>query len=293
MPTAVSRQRVEHVVPAGDAQLEHAELVDNTINPAVNHGAPRPERLELHAASGDVGGGVEAVGDDPPGQPRQQLAHRLIVGAGDHGAVERHLVREVRERLLQVLPGSVAFHVLVIDVRNDGDHRRELQERPVTLIRFRHHVIALPQPGVAAERAQPPADHRRRIEPGSIQRQRHHRCRGGLPMRPGDRDPVAEPHQLGQHLGPRDHRHVPPPRLQHLGVLRPDRRRHHHHVRVADERGVVTHRDRHAERFQPRRHVRAPGVRAADLVPEVGEQLGDPAHADAADADEMHPPCPA
>ena len=47
---------------------------------------------------------VEAVGDHAARHARQQLrARRGVVGAGDDRAVERHLVGEVDERLLQVL----------------------------------------------------------------------------------------------------------------------------------------------------------------------------------------------
>ncbi|HSQ59321.1 MAG TPA: hypothetical protein VLT84_02615, partial [Acidobacteriota bacterium] len=39
-----------------------------------------------------------------------------------------------------------------------------LQERPITFVCFRHHVGATAQPRVAAKCAQPPANHRGRIE---------------------------------------------------------------------------------------------------------------------------------
>ena len=96
-----------------------------------------------------------------------------------------------------------------------------------------------PEPRVAAEGAQPPADHRRRIESGALEHQRDHRRRRRLAVRAGDRDRVAQPHQLREHLGPRNHRNLPPRRLDDLGVRRPHRRRHHHDVRVADVRRVV------------------------------------------------------
>jgi len=49
----------------------------------------------------------------------------------------------------------------------------------------------------------------------------------------------AKAHQLREHLGPRDHRHLPSRGLDHLRVGRPHRRRDHHDVGIADLRRVV------------------------------------------------------
>ena len=135
---------------------------------------------------------------------RQHGPDRLIVGAGDHGAVERHLVRELDKGLLEVGPAAVALHVLVVDVRNHGDRRRQLQKRPVALVSLDDHVVAAAEPRVAAERAQPAADDRGRIEPGTLEHQRDHRRRRRLAVRAGDCNAVAQPHQLGEHLGSRE-----------------------------------------------------------------------------------------
>ena len=168
------------------------------------------------------------------------------------------------------------------------------QERPVALVRLRHHVLAAPQPRVAAEGAEPSADHRRRIEPGALEHERDHRRRRRLAVRARDRDREPQPHQLGEHLGPRNHRNAAPlaPRRSPgwCGLTADE---YDHHVGVADvaRRVPFEHADA-AGRFEPRRHLRPPGVRSADHVAEVGQQFGDAAHADAADADEVNPPRP-
>ena len=84
-----------------------------------------------------------------------------------------------------------------------------------------------------------------------------------------------------------------PPRFVDLGVVRRDRRRHHDHVDVADVRGIVAVPHADAERRQPIGDVGALRVGSGHVVAEVCEQFGDPAHADAANADEMNPPCAA
>ncbi len=72
-------------------------------------------------------------------------------------------------------------------------------------------------------------------------------------------------------------------------VVRSNRRRHDDDVGVAD---VARRRDRSAtptpSDAQPIGDVRSPRIRSAHRVAEVHEQLGDAAHADAADPDEVH-----
>ena len=205
-------------------------------------------------------------------------------------AVERHLVGEVDERLLQGLPAAVALHVLAVDVRDHRDRRRQLQERAIAFVRFDDHVVAAAEPRVAAEGAQPAADHRRRIEAGALEHQRHHRRRRRLAVRAGDRDAVAQPHQLGEHLGARDHRNARgaalrrPPGCPAGSPTRRRRRRRRRRAPASCPRPIA-----HAERRQPIGDVGRLRVRSADLVAEVREQLGDAAHADAADADEVDP----
>ena len=127
---------------------------------------------------------IEAVGHDPPPDARQDRGQVRVVGARDHAAVERHLVREVEKRLLQIREAAaVALHVLVVDVGHHRDRRPQHQERPIAFIRFRHHVLAASEPRVAAERAQPPADHRRRIQSAALEHQRNHRGRRRLAVR--------------------------------------------------------------------------------------------------------------
>src|SRR5262249_19748151 len=80
-----------------------------------------------------------------------------VVGARHDGAVERHLVGEVDERLLEVVEAAVVLEMLVVDVRNHRNRRKQFEERPIALVRFSDHQLAAAEPRIAAERAQPPA----------------------------------------------------------------------------------------------------------------------------------------
>ena len=178
--------------------------------------------------------------------------------------------------------------MLVVDVGNHGYRRKQFQKRSIALVGLGHHQLAAAEPRVAAKGAESAANHRRRIETGPFEHQRDHRRRRRLAVRPGDRDRRLQAHQLREHFGPRNHRHLAPRRLAHLGVGHLHRRRHDDHVRIADVRRVVPVRDPNPERRQPLGHRRSLLVGPADRVSQVREQLGDAAHANATNADEMY-----
>ena len=70
-------------------------------------------------------------------------------------------------------------HVLAIDIRDQRDRRGERQERSIALVGF--DIIGAPRPGRrCSERAEPSTDHRRGIEPGTLEHEGDHRRRRGL-----------------------------------------------------------------------------------------------------------------
>jgi hypothetical protein len=83
------------------------------------------------------------------------------------GTVERHLVDELDERLLQ--PGevvAVGVHVVGVDVRDDGHHREQVEERRVRLVGLDDDVVARAEARVGAGRVEAAADDEGRVEPG-------------------------------------------------------------------------------------------------------------------------------
>ena len=223
-------------------------LVRGSADPALHRGADR-QRPEYHVHRGDIRvRSVDAVRDHATSHAGNDRRKVRVVGAGDDGAEKRDLVGEIDERLLEVVESAVALEVFIIDVRNHRNCRKQLEKTPVALVRLRDHQLAASQARVAAEGAEPPADHRRRIQPGAFQHQRDHRRRRRFPVRARDRDAVAQPHELGEHLGARNDGDLPPLRFDDLGVRRPNRRRDH------DDVGAP-----HVLRRMPVRHLDAQG----------------------------------
>ena len=71
-------------------------------------------------------------------------------------AVERHLVGELDEGLLQVRESAVTFEMFVIDIRNHRYRRKQFQKRSIAFIRFGDHQFTAAEPRIAAKGAQPP-----------------------------------------------------------------------------------------------------------------------------------------
>ena len=114
------------------------------------------------------------------------------------------------------------------------------------------------------------------------------RGRGGLAVRAGDGDAALEAHQLGQHLRARHDRDALRARFHQFRVVRLDRAGHHDAVGAEHVgRGVAAlHVD--AERGQATRDRVVGLVGTGHLVAQRAQHFGDAAHADAADADEVH-----
>ena len=85
-----------------------------------------------------------------------------------------------------------------------------------------------------------------------------------LAVRAGDRDAVAEAHELGQHLGAAHDGNAARVRGHDLGIVGRDGARDDDDVGVAQVLGGVTLGDAGAERAQPLRDARQLEVRAAD-----------------------------
>src|SRR5262249_17690368 len=180
------------------------------------------------------------------------------------------------------------IEVFEVDVRDDGDGRRELEEALVALVGLDDHKIPVAQFGVAADGIDAPSDYYGWVEPRAVERGRHHRSRGRLAVRPSDGDAVLQPHQLGQHLGARDHRNLAPDGLDDLRVVGSHRRRNDYDLRVADVFSIVAFEDLRPHPPQSLGDRRQLRVGTGDVIAEVKQHFGYAAHPDAADAHEMN-----
>ncbi len=141
--------------------------------------------------------------------------------------------------------------------------------------------------GVGPDRVQAAADDDRRVEAAGLEDEGRHGGRRRLAVRAGHGDAVLHPHQLGQHLGPRDDRDEARPGLLDLDVVLADGRRDDDDVGALEVLGPVADGDLGAQALEPPRGLVLLEVGAGDLVAEVEQDLGDAVHARAADADHV------
>ncbi len=182
------RERVPHVVHAGQVQR------DRKRRPAgADHVETGRCALALEPGGADVCVLAEPVAHGRSADLGQDLAHDLVVAAHHRETVERQVVQELDEALLELLEvAAVRAQVVVVDVGDDRDHRLQVQERGVALVRLRDQVAAGAELRVAAGALQQAADHERRVEAalgehrgdearsrGLAVRARRPRCPGG------------------------------------------------------------------------------------------------------------------
>ncbi|MCY1175626.1 hypothetical protein D9M73_158700 [compost metagenome] len=106
-------------------------------------------------------------------------------------------------------------------------------------------------------------------------------------MGTGDGDAVAVAHQLGQHLGTGHHRNAALQRCRDFRVGRVDGTGDHQHIGSGGVLGTVADEDLGTEGFQAFSDRRSFKVGARNLVAQVQQYFGNPAHAHTADTDEV------
>ncbi len=281
--------RVQRVVSPRHRQREPRDGVH--VGPgavAEDDGKARAAIHVIEAGQAHVRLGILAIGDDPPVlDAADQLLHHRMIGAHHRKAVEGHILDEVLERALHRLEGLEVVEMLGVHIGDDRDVGRQLQEGAVGFVRLDHHPVAAPEPRIGAVGVDDAAVDDGGIEVAGFQQRRDQRRGGGLAVGAGDRHAALEPHQLRQHLGAAHDRQALRARRHQLGIVALDRGRHHQHVGAVDILRLVADRDRDALLAQPVDVGAVDDVGSFDRIAEIDQHLGDAAHADAPDADEV------
>ncbi len=253
------------------------------------HGEMGAHAFLANVHGAHVGRFAEAVGHGRTGDLRENLADHRIVAANHGESVERQVVEEFDEGLLQLV--EVAFvgrHVVGVDIGDHRDHRLQVQEAGIALVGLGDQVAAAAELRVGAGGVQPATDDEGRIETGGGEHRGQQAGGGGLTVGAGDGDAVAIAHQLGEHLRTRHHRDALLQGQRDFRVTGVHRAGNHQHVGTVHVAGVVAEEDFRAEALQALGDGRGLEVGTGDFVTQVEQHLGDAAHAGAADADEVH-----
>ena len=177
--------------------------------------------------------------------------------------------------------------MLRVDVGDDRDVGRQLQEGAVGFVGLHHHPVARAHAGIGAVGVDDAAVDDGRVHAAAVEQGRHDGGRRRLAVRARDRDAGLEAHQLGQHLGAAHNGKALLASGRELGIVALDRGRDDHDLRAVHVPRLVAREGADALLGEPADVVIVGGVRALHRVAEIVHHLGDAGHADAADPDEM------
>ena len=207
--------------------------------------------------------------------------------AADDETVKRHALHEVEEGAADVAHVAVAIHVLAVNVGDDRDNRGQLQKRAIALVGLGDEILRFAEARVGAHGVDATSDNDGGIEAAGGENGGDHGRGGGFAVHAGDGDSVFQAHQLGEHFGALDDGNVQAARFNDFRVVDGDGGAGDDDIGSGDVGGGVTFKGCCAERREALRDGGGLKVGAGDLIAEIQQDLGDTAHADAADADEM------
>ena len=275
-------QRVVDVVVTGGAQLQvghrvaplqHIELIEAGLMLADVHRLVVCLRLNAEGAHG----AIQAV---------DHLHHVGIVRIG-HDGVAGHQ-GELLEGKLQLAHGAVVVQMVVVDVQQHRNVRREVQKGLGELTGLDHNGVAAAVLAVTADQGQLAADHRGGILPGQLQQAGDHGGGSGLAMGACHADAAGvQPAHIAQENAALQHGNAPGIRLPQLGVVLVNGGGIHDHIRAQHVFGVVPHE--HLDAHGPLRVDDAALVHitSGDGIAPGMQDLHQRIHTAAADADEM------
>src|SRR5579859_1195693 len=273
---------VQHVVTAGNAQVEIAQRLAPVLHGKMRimPGAGAFSFVHSHAK---IRVFMRAVGGGAASQTGQHAAEPFVVMAEHGHAVKGDAVNKIEKSLLYVGHVAVAIHVLAVNVGDHGENGRQLEKGAVALVSFSDQILRLAETRVGAHGVHAPADHDRGIEPAGCQNRSHHAGGGGFAMHAGDGDPVFQTHQLGQHLRALDHRDKLGVRGGNFGVIAADGGAGDDDLRARDVFRAMAFEDDGAFFRQAFGDGRGLKIGPGDFIAEREQDLGNAAHADAAD----------
>ncbi|OQC00428.1 MAG: hypothetical protein BWX80_03434 [Candidatus Hydrogenedentes bacterium ADurb.Bin101] len=157
------------------------------------------------------------------------------------------------------------------------------------LVRFRDQVIPRSPPGVCAATMQDAAHNRSGAQIRIFQERADHGSGRCLAMGAAHHNGIRlQPHQIGQQVAAMNHRYLAAARSLYLNIVRGDGGGDDHNTRVSHMGRVMPDMKSEAVTLQPDSNGRRLHIRAGHLIPQIQQDFGQAAHADAAYTHKMH-----
>ena len=200
---------------------------------------------------------------------------------------ERNLVEKMEKGFFDLLNPLIVVEMLRIDVGHHSNGGHQFKKGPIALIRLGNQKLSLPQLRITADAVQSSSDDHGWIEPGRTQNRGNEGGCRRLSMGPCNGDAHLHPHQFRQHLCPRNDGDEP--LLSHFDfrIVRTNGGGDDQDVCLFHILPLMAIINFASQSLEPPGHLCLLHVRTADPIPQVKQNLGDSAHPDAADPDEM------
>ena len=240
--------RVQRIVMAGHGQQQIVEIGRlRGLAVAQQHVEARHAAFEIDVEQPHVGLRIFAIGDDAAILDlADELLHGRMIETHHREAVEGNVLDEGAESVLDRVERMEMVEMLRVDVGDDGDVGRKLQEGAVALVGLDHHPVAGAEARIGAIGVDDAAIDDGRIESAGVEQRRDERGRRGLAMRAGDGDALLEAHQLGEHFRAAHHGQALVARGDEFGIVALDRGRDDDDGGLAEIFGVMADEDARA-----------------------------------------------
>src|SRR6202163_854575 len=205
------------------------------------------QALQFYVADHQIGLTGRAVGDDGALDVRHDGLHIDLVETQYGSAVKWHAIHKLNEGVLNIFKRCVLIEVLAVDGGDHRDDRRKQQKATVALVRFHYEIVPFAQFGGGARLVHAATDNEGGIQMRGRQNRSDHGGSGGFSVGSRDGDAVFQAHQLGKHLGTRNHRNFHFVRFHDFGIAGDDRGGGHDHMRAIDIDGFMRIEDCGAE----------------------------------------------
>ena len=180
--------------------------------------------------------------------------------------------------------------MVFVHIGNHVDDGQKAKKRAVRFVCFGYQIFTVAKMGVGSVGVEPAADDNCGIKPCRIKNGCRKRCGGGFAVRTGNGNTLPQAHEFGQHFGAGNDGDIAAAGFHQLGIFVVDGGRLYQHLHIAHIFRSVAHGNVCPKLAKMAHYGRITHVRARNLVALIEKNLGNAAHARAANANHMNTP---
>ena len=226
--------RVQHVMAAGNLEAEFAKVLA-----VVQNFKNREALVKAQVVYAVLGLTAKAIRYHRLAHARKNRLHVRVVEAQNSLTVERNLVHELHEGILDFLDVLVGIQVIGIDIGDNGRRRHHRKEATVKFVTFGNQVITAAHLGAAPLALHDTAHNNGRVKACIFPNLAYDRSGRRLTMSTRNRKRVLHTHEFTEHFGAADYRNTAVTGFDKFWIIVRDSRRINHQVGIFDILGFM------------------------------------------------------